>query len=143
MRTVLALLVIGALAGCTGSGQADGPSPPGRALDITPVAPQDTTHAEEGLRMVREDGRVRLEVYGGKQPTGGYSVNITGVRRDGDTIIVHAVLETPGADAVVTPAFSYPADAVTFPLERGAYRVRLHLARGNTTRTTERTVILR
>lgn len=143
-RLLIALLGLGVLAGCTGSAPADTEAE-GTVLDIQHVQPEDTTHSEADVRMVREGGqdRVRLEVYAGKQPTGGYSAAIEEVRRVDDTIIVDAVVTTPDEDAVVTQAFTYPADAVTFSLESGAYRVRLHLKQENATRTLEQTIILR
>lgn len=144
-RMLTIMLALGLFAGCTGAGQPEADDREGTALDVTHVWVQDTTHDEEGIHMIRTgDGdQVRLEVYAGKRPTGGYSVTIEEVRRVDDTIIVDAVVGTPEPGSVVTQAFTYPADAVTFPLEPGAYRVQLRLAEGNTTRTTERTAVIR
>lgn len=143
-RPLLALLVLVLVAGCTsGTSAGDGDDMGGTALDVQHVTPQDTKHRDDGFSVTRVGDRVRLEVYAGARSTGGYSVAIEAVRRVRDTLIVDAAVDVPAEDAIVTQAFTYPADAVTFPLDTGAYRVRLHLTEAGNTTTTERTVIIR
>lgn len=51
----------------------------------------------------------------GQQPTGGYSVKITGVQLVGDELAVTGVSKVPSPDALVTQALTHPYDAVVIP----------------------------
>lgn len=44
----------------------------------------------------------------GEQATGGYSVEISALQLEGETIVVVGKASAPGADAVVTQALTYP-----------------------------------
>jgi hypothetical protein len=59
-------------------------------------------------------------VFLGARPTGGYGVEITGTRRDGDTLVVEFVERRPGPDAIVTQALTAPYHIVTLPRHEGA-----------------------
>lgn len=50
----------------------------------------------------------------GEQPTGGYSIEITAVQQEGDTLFVEGVTSQPG-DAAVTQALTYPYAAAVIP----------------------------
>ena len=52
-------------------------------------------------------------IYGGGRPTGGYSVDVAGVRVEearveGDRVTVRVSLEDPPPDAIVTQSLTYP-----------------------------------
>jgi hypothetical protein len=52
-------------------------------------------------------------IYGGGRPTGGYSVDVAGVRVEearveGDRVTVRVSLEGPSPDAIVTQSLTYP-----------------------------------
>ena len=49
-----------------------------------------------------------LVAFWGEKPTGGYSVEITSVRSDGDRVGVQLSLKDPPPDAMVTQALTYP-----------------------------------
>lgn len=49
-----------------------------------------------------------LVAFWGEKPTGGYSVEITSVRSDGDQVGIQLSLKDPPPDAMVTQALTYP-----------------------------------
>jgi hypothetical protein len=58
-------------------------------------------------------GRVLVAVFQGQQNTGGYSVQITAVERNGDQLIVRATFGVPGPGAMVTQVLTSPAHIVS------------------------------
>lgn len=73
---------------------------------------------------------VLIGIFGGEKPTGGYSIDVDSVRREGYEIHVNATLRMPGRDAFVTQAFTYPAKIISVPLEvePGNYRIVIELS---------------
>ena len=49
-----------------------------------------------------------LAVFWGEKPTGGYSVEITSARVEGDRVTIRISLKDPPPDAMVTQALTYP-----------------------------------
>ncbi|MBA3424058.1 MAG: protease complex subunit PrcB family protein [Rubrobacter sp.] len=49
-----------------------------------------------------------LAVFRGEKPTGGYSVEITSARVEGDRVTIRISLKDPPSDAMVTQALTYP-----------------------------------
>ncbi len=49
-----------------------------------------------------------LAVFWGEKPTGGYSVEITSARVEGDRVTIRISLKDPPSDAMVTQALTYP-----------------------------------
>jgi hypothetical protein len=58
-------------------------------------------------------GRVRLTVRLGERRTGGYSIRVRTISREGPTLTVRCEITTPRDGAVVTQAVTYPAQAVS------------------------------
>ena len=58
-------------------------------------------------------GRVLVAVFQGQQNTGGYSVQITAIERNGDQLVVHATFVVPDPGAMVTQVLTSPAHAVS------------------------------
>lgn len=58
-------------------------------------------------------GSVLLAVFQGQQQTGGYTVSITSLTRDGDRLIVRASFAEPPPGAIVTQVITSPAQIVT------------------------------
>lgn len=56
-----------------------------------------------------------LVVSLGEKRTGGYSVEVTGVRREGDRLVVRAKVRAPGPGAIVTMALTQPYHMVRIP----------------------------
>ncbi len=71
----------------------------------------DSLHTYGGQSFV-DGNKLYLLVTYGEKPTGGYSVNITGVVKEKDKIIVTANFIEPGEDEMVTQALTYPYDLV-------------------------------
>jgi hypothetical protein len=82
----------------------EGPRDP-RAV-LAPSA--EALSRELGARIRGPGEGTYLVVYGGQQPTGGYSVGVAGARVEGDRVTVRVSLEDPPPDAIVTQALTYP-----------------------------------
>ena len=73
------------------------------------LAPSAEALSEELGAQIRDSGEgTYTVVYGGRRPTGGYSVGVAGARVEGDRVTVRVSLEDPPPDAVVTQALTYP-----------------------------------
>lgn len=59
------------------------------------------------------DGRVRLTVRAGERRTGGHSIRVARITRDGPTLTVQCEITPPRDDAMLTQALSYPAQTVS------------------------------
>jgi len=57
--------------------------------------------------------RVLVIVFQGSQRTGGYTVHVTRIERDGDRLVVHASFSEPGPGAFVTQVLTSPAHVVS------------------------------
>ena len=58
-------------------------------------------------------GRVLVAAFQGQQNTGGYSVQITAIERNGDQLVVRATFVVPAPGAMVTQALTSPAHVVS------------------------------
>ena len=65
-------------------------------------------------------GRVLVAVFQGQQNTGGYSVQITAIERNGDQLVVHATFGVPGPGAIVTQVLTSPAHVVSIAVADAA-----------------------
>ncbi len=89
--------------GATGA-PGEGPSDPRVVL-----APSAEALSRDLGAQIRGSGEgTYLVVYGGQQPTGGYSVGVAEARVEGDRGTVRVSLEDPPPDAIVTQSLTYP-----------------------------------
>jgi hypothetical protein len=63
---------------------------------------------EPQYRVANEPGGTLVSIFAGQKPTGGYSVEITGVDRVANTCVVRYRIEGPGPDAIVPQVLTYP-----------------------------------
>jgi hypothetical protein len=63
-----------------------------------------------------------VAVFLGSRPSGGYQVQITGVRSEGNTMIVQWTESQPGRDQVAAQVMTAPAHIVTVPRHAGDVR---------------------
>jgi hypothetical protein len=59
------------------------------------------------------DGRVRLTVRLGERRTGGHSIRVRRITRDGPTLTLRCDITAPREGAIVTQALTYPAQTVS------------------------------
>jgi hypothetical protein len=59
------------------------------------------------------DGRVRLTVRAGERRTGGHSIRLARITRDGPTLTLRCEITTPRDGAMLTQALTYPAQTVS------------------------------
>lgn len=69
----------------------------------------------EELPQMGEPSKMLVAVVPGGFPTGGYSVEVTGVREEGGKRIVEASLSVPGRGCMTTQAFTYPYAIISAP----------------------------
>lgn len=60
----------------------------------------------------RQDGGVIVTIHAGRKPTGGYSVEVRRVDRQGKRCILHYAVIEPPQDAMVPQVLTYPAVSV-------------------------------
>ena len=58
-------------------------------------------------------GRALIAAFEGQQQTGGYSISITGIEREGDQVTVHASFVMPPPGSFVTQVLTSPAYVVS------------------------------
>jgi len=63
----------------------------------------------------RRADAVIVTIHAGRKPTGGYTVKVLRVVRDGARCTVHYAVVPPPADAMVTQVLTYPAVSVRIP----------------------------
>lgn len=63
-----------------------------------------------------------VAVFLGSRSSSGYQVEITGVRTEGDTLVVQWAERQPGPDTVAAQVMTAPAHLVTVPQHQGAVR---------------------
>lgn len=68
-----------------------------------------------GLLGIDFAHEMAVAVFSGTKPTGGYSVEITKIIETDTEIVVTAVETSPGADCIVTQAFTSPYSIVKIP----------------------------
>lgn len=108
------------------------PSPYARSVAFTEVAATSQARDDSGPTLIvgttdptrakisqlvsgatASAGRVLVAAFQGQQNTGGYSVQITAVERNGDELVVHATFAVPGPGAMVTQVLTSPAHVVS------------------------------
>jgi protease stability complex PrcB-like protein len=108
------------------------PSPSVRSVAFTEVAATSQTGDDSGPDLIvgttdasrakitqrvpgatSSAGRVLVAVFQGQQSTGGYSVQITSIERNGDQLVVRATFGVPGPGAIVTQVLTSPAHVVS------------------------------
>jgi hypothetical protein len=73
--------------------------------------------AQQGCDVLQSGGEYYLIVYVGERPTGGYSVEITGITNENGTVRVTVRETSPKPDDIVTQALTYPFDIVKLPVK--------------------------
>src|SRR6185503_15208016 len=125
-------LVIAACGSTAGNGGSVSPSPSARSVAFTEVAATSQARDDSGPMLVvgttdasrakitqlvpggtGSVGRVLVAAFQGQQNTGGYSVQITAIERNGDQLVVHATFVVPGPGAMVTQVLTSPAYVVS------------------------------
>lgn len=86
--------------------------------------------AEARYEASREGGAWTVTIHGGRKPTGGYSVEVRRVERQGARCVVHYAVVGPPPDALVPQVLTYPAVTVRFRAECAEVAVSPPLPRG-------------
>jgi len=73
---------------------------------------------------------VIVTIHAGRKPTGGYSVEVRRVSKDGSRCVVHYAVVSPPPDAMVPQVITYPAVMVRIPAACADVAVSPPLARG-------------
>ena len=108
------------------------PSPSTRSVAFTEVAATSQARDDSGPTLIvgttdatratisqlvsgatASAGRVLVAAFQGQQNTGGYSVQITAIERNGDQLVVHAAFVVPGPGTMVTQVLTSPAHIVS------------------------------
>jgi hypothetical protein len=80
------------------------------------VGSSDAGRAEIAARLpnaVAAPDRVLVAVFQGGKRTGGFSIHVNAIERDGDRLIVRATMSEPGRDSLVTQVLTSPAHVVS------------------------------
>lgn len=88
------------------SSGAPGQGPQRPRVVLAPSA--EALSGELGAKIPGSGRGTYLVAYSGEKPMGGYSVNVTGARVEGDRVTVRFSLKGPPSDAIVTQALTYP-----------------------------------
>ena len=108
------------------------PSPSARSITFAEVAATSQVRDDSGEMLIvgttdvarakiadlvpnatAPSGRVLVAVFQGQQNTGGYSVQITAIERNGDQLVVRATFGVPAPGAMVTQVLTSPAHIVS------------------------------
>ncbi|MGC8759415.1 MAG: protease complex subunit PrcB family protein [Bryobacteraceae bacterium] len=73
---------------------------------------------------------VIVTIHAGRKPTGGYSVKVRRVTKDGSRCVVHYAVVGPPPDAMVPQVITYPAVMVRIPTACADVAVSPPLERG-------------
>ena len=82
-------------------------SKPAKYKVVENPSPARVTKAE--FRVAQGKGDTTVTIFAGEKPTGGYTVKVSGVDRQGGTCMVRYQIEPPPRDAMVTQALTYPS----------------------------------
>ncbi len=80
------------------------------------VGSSDAARAEITARVpnaAAAPDRVLIGAFQGGKRTGGFSIRVNAIERDGDRLIIHAAINEPGRDAIVTQVLTSPAQVVS------------------------------
>lgn len=87
--------------------------PAGRAVTFRDEGgAQHSGRLSAGIEAIPDGRGLRITVYQGEQPSGGYSIRVEHVTRLGAELRVHAAFITPAPDAIVTQALTSPSHTV-------------------------------
>jgi len=75
----------------------------------------------DGVTYSLSDDNKKITLYWGEKPTGGYSINIESVARDGDTLEVIYRLKSPGPGDMVTQVFTHPQSSIELSSDMGSF----------------------
>lgn len=75
----------------------------------------------DGVTYSLSDDSQKVTLYWGEKPTGGYSIYIESVARDGDILVVIYRLKSPGPGDMVTQAFTHPQSSIELPPDIGSF----------------------
>jgi PrcB C-terminal len=108
------------------------PSPSTRSVVFTEVAATSQARGDSGEMLIvgttdasratisqlvpnatAPSGRVLVAAFQGQRNTGGYSIAITAIERNGDQLVVRATFVVPDPGAMVTQALTSPAHVVS------------------------------
>jgi len=65
------------------------------------------------LAPAAQGGRLYIGVFAGTQRTGGYSVKVDRIERNGDSLVVHCTFSAPAPGALVIQVITSPAQLVS------------------------------
>ncbi|MCS7042605.1 MAG: protease complex subunit PrcB family protein [Bryobacteraceae bacterium] len=85
---------------------------------------------EPCYEAVREGEAWIVTIHAGRKPTGGYSVEVRRVEKQGSRCMVHYAVIGPPPDAMVPQVITYPAVTVRFRAGCGEVAVSPPLPRG-------------
>ena len=129
MMTALGIVMLGLAADLVVSPIARGPvSPvvePRQAVARSPAEWEALWKAHATARpapAVDFSSEMVAAVFLGARPSGGFGVEITGARLDGETLVIHYVEQRPGRRDVVTQMLTSPFHIVRLPHHPGAVR---------------------
>lgn len=108
LRSRRAVLVLLGCLCCTGYSMGDVP------FEVLRQRPRRQAERPE-YEVERQRGAVIVTVHAGQKPTGGYSVEVRRVERQGKRCVVHYAVLEPPADAMVPQVITYPAVSVRIP----------------------------
>jgi hypothetical protein len=91
---------------------AAGSSQPRERVKYTVLERPSARVAQPQYRVTHEKDSTVVAIHAGQRPTGGYSVEVTGVERAGDDCTVRYRVRGPGPDDIVTQALTYPSVAI-------------------------------
>ena len=108
------------------------PSPSARSVTFAEVAATSQVRDDSGEMLIvgttdasratisqlvpnatAPSGRVLVAAFQGQRNTGGYSIAITAIERNGDQLVVRATFGVPGPGAMVTQVLTSPAHVVS------------------------------
>lgn len=100
-------------ASCAATAAPDVTLPAGRPVTFRDDgALQHSGRVSAGIEAVPVGRGLRISVYQGEQPSGGYAIRIERITRAGDELRVHAAFITPAPGAIVTQALTSPSHTV-------------------------------
>ena len=85
----------------------------GPALIVAGTESARATIASLRPGMTFPEGVVLVAVFQGQQPTGGFTIRVTGIERSGERLIVHVILTKPLDNAFVTQSLTSPLHVVS------------------------------